>query len=167
MARIWARDEDDRWRAHPLSGTSMTLNDRGAGDDAPVTLIPTAGEARTLWCLVASPRREIRVNGWILPGGVRILSDRDEIRLPHGARFYYSDADPARVEPLPESAGVVCCGLCTAPIEVGSDAVRCPGCGVWHHASDKRDCWTYNPTCSSGDQPTSLTDESAWSPEDA
>lgn len=165
MPRIWMRNDHEGWRAVHLDGRGIILLTDNDPPDSAASVLPAAGDGRTLWCLVAAAGREARVNGWAIPGGVRILSDRDEIRLSRHARYYYSDADPAIVEPFPASVGAVPCGLCTAPIDPGTDAVRCPRCSVWHHANDERNCWTYNSVCSQCDQPTALTGDSVWSPD--
>jgi hypothetical protein len=119
------------------------------------------------WVLYSSPRGGVRVNATRLGLGMRLLRDRDEVRLGR-SRLIFSTERLARVEPFPGLGREVLCPRCKLPIDVGTPAVQCPNarCGLWFHQDVEHDlpCWTYAPTCASCEQPTSLEAGFAWTP---
>jgi hypothetical protein len=116
------------------------------------------------WALITSSPA-LRLNGAQVPLGLAILEDRDEIRLP-AVHAWFSTETQAQVEPFPPSATRGFCPRCKQAIDPGSSAVRCPGCGLWHHASDDLPCWTYAPTCAACAHTTDLDAGFRWTPED-
>ena len=76
----------------------------------------------------------VTVNAEPLISGLRVLADRDEIRIGR-SRLYFSAERCARVERFTGSSRPVHCPRCDAPIAAGELVVRCPGasCGLLHH----------------------------------
>lgn len=109
------------------------------GNDA-VVLLPLDDSGAVL---VSRPDAAVRINGQAMPAGLRVLSDRDEIRVNH-ERFYFTSQDPLVVEI--RKAEPVACPRCSGMIESGTPAVRCH-CGAWFHQSDEQPCFTYGETC--------------------
>lgn len=162
MAQLWIRGEADRWIGAPLTDEALDLNIGAAGDDVKVTVLPAPGTA-TGWALVGRPP-VAAINGLPLWVGIAVLDDRDEIA--GDARAYFSTEVTAEVAPYVLDRGA--CPRCKRALEPGTPAVRCPGCGVWHHQDDADGwtCWTYGPTCACCAQPTALDAGFRWTPED-
>ena len=118
------------------------------------------------WILFAEPHVRVLVNGSRVWLGLAALTDRDEIRLPDGSVRYFSTEALARVEPYTPATPGGRCPRCRQPIQPNTDAVRCPGCALWHHASADMPCWTYEPRCASCEQSTHLDAGFRWTPED-
>jgi len=169
VAHLWI-SESDGWAVLPLEEGSVTLGQvsRAAGRDpagCPAVLHRTRAGGREEWHLIAPAASGIAVNGLPLPGGLRTLDDRDELRLPGLGRVYFSTERQAVVEPLPDTGREVSCPRCRQGIAQGTPAVRCPGCELWHHASDELPCWSYAPTCALCSQSTESGAGFRWTPE--
>jgi len=122
--------------------------------------------------LAVAERRDVYVNGSPLVAGIRLLRDRDEIRMGNVQRLFFSTERLACTEPFPGSEKPVVCPRCKQEIKKAQPSVRCPNpkCGAWHHESAEEElpCWTYaaqcgNVTC---DQQTQLGSGYRWTPED-
>ena len=163
-----ARLEGDR---HVLWGDAeISLRPRSAAhaDDGsrPLILRVAVSSGDERWVVVHTPGSALRANGTALATGIRVLSHRDELRQAGIAgRVFFSLEGLAQVVPFDGVEGSRC-PRCQQPIELGSPAVRCPQCGVWHHESEEFGCWTYSPTCSLCDQPTELEGGFRWTPEE-
>jgi len=98
---------------------------------------------------------------------MRVLEDKDEIRTAGAGSLIFSTERRACVEPFPGMDRPAMCPRCGTEIEVNTPAVRCPGCGVWHHQNidNELPCWTYAETCATCDQPTDLGTDFRWTPE--
>jgi len=155
MAHLWVA-ESAGWVRAPLVG------DVPLGSDAAEIVCGERGADLT-WVLLGPPA--VRVNGVPLAAGVRVLRDRDEVRAA-GRRMFFSAETLATIEPMPALERPAICPRCRTAIEVGTLAVRCPKCHVWHHQSDELPCWLYGASCSVCDQPTALDAGYRWSPED-
>jgi hypothetical protein len=126
------------------------------------------------WALFAGPTARPLVNGLPSPIGLVILSDRDEIRWlsshdPSGSPahpLFFSTERLASIAPYPAGERRGLCPRCKQPLTPGDAAVRCPGCGLWHHATDALKCWTYGEHCAACQQTTSLDAGFQWTPED-
>lgn len=92
---------------------------------------------------------------------LRILGDRDEIMVA-GETLHFSTEGPVEVVPFPGQSAEVRCGRCQGEMREGEAAVRCPGCGAWHHQMEALACWSYDGKCSACEQPTPGV---AWQPE--
>jgi len=156
MAHVWVFDTNREWVPKLLSGEATSLADR-------VWLHPTVDPPGTWVVLTSEPG--LRLNGLPVPLGLAVLEDRDEIRMP-GFTAWFSTETQACVEPFPESASRGYCPRCKQAIVAATEAVRCPQCGLWHHASDELPCWGYAPTCAACDHDTSLDAGFRWSPEE-
>ncbi len=168
MPQLWIR-ESHEWAVLPLTTTPLTLASLPVASEglAPeALLVRGSGEGRADWHLVARPSSGISVNGLPLFAGVRTLLDRDEVRIPGLGVLFFSTERLAGVEPLPALGYDVSCPRCRQPIAAGAQAVRCPGCEVWHHGSAELPCWTYAPTCALCQQPTPLDAGFKWTPEE-
>ena len=119
--------------------------------DATLVRADVDGGAR--WLVLGPP--SVRVNGAPLVTGIAVLRDRDEL-LIDGARLYFSSEARPVVAPLQAGERAIRCPRCTVEIAPGTPAVACPGCGIWHHESDARRCWTHGSTCTACDQATAF-----------
>lgn len=185
MAHVWIRARDDEWQpvVVPEAGCALT----GAGPSALDAAADAPGDAAgavwirrvsapdgDTWALLASPSTRLLVNGLPASHGIVILSDRDEIRwsgsgATPGTRaepLFFSSERLAAVAAYPGEGHRGLCPRCKQPLAIGDPAVRCPGCGLWHHASDALPCWTYGEHCAACSQPTSLDAGFQWTPED-
>ena len=86
----------------------------------------------TTWVLLAPGESQVRINDAALESGIRILTDRDAIRVPGRSTIYFSTERLARIEAFPDAEHVYC-PRCKLMICEGGSAVCCPQCGVWHH----------------------------------
>jgi len=151
----------------------MPLAGGDGGHDAAVTarvLRVTIGAAREAWALTGAPGSFL-VNGVAIHTGVRVLQDRDEVRLGRSLAAYFSAESRACIEAYPRDDEPTC-PRCRLHIVRGETAVRCPNsdCRVWHHQgagdgqSGSRHCWTYHTRCAVCSQPTDLDGSFAWTP---
>jgi len=128
--------------------------------------LPAAGSRAFRWALLAGPHRRVWVNGSRLDLGLRLLDDRDHIRLDSGRSYYFSSEVLARAETYAGGAQPIQCARCKMEVRPGSRAVRCPSCGIWHHQTEERPCWTHAPTCALCDRTTELEGaQYQWVPE--
>lgn len=183
------------WCVHPLNGprffltadSERPLNSTAAGNPSSSTLLllRTSDRRGEQWLLLTGSDSRALVNGISLPLGIRALHDRDELLLVSDSsdqnstateaspaddsvrRLFFSTERLARVEPLVAGNKPICCARCKRPIAPGDMAVRCPSpqCGLWHHESPDKNCWTYIEHCALCDQPTSLEAGYRWTPE--
>lgn len=115
-----------------------------------------------LWVLIGT--EAVRVNGSPLLGGVRVLRDRDELRV--GARrCFFSEEEPPRLVSFPGAEPPVDCARCTQPLAAGDAAVRC-ACGLWHHQTPDLPCWADFAHCAQCPRPTALDGGYRWSPDE-
>jgi hypothetical protein len=169
-------DESCRWLAAPLVGDALHLPLRHEGHgavaptgtvappDRPASVLRVSGGDGEYWLLAGS--ESVRVNGLPLLAGIRVLRDRDEIRVDGDPPVYFSTEKLARVECFPGAARPTFCARCKVEIEVGSAAVQCPNCGVWCHETEELNCWSYPEarTCPLCDHRNSLDATYRWTP---
>jgi len=189
MAHLWVHRAEG-WEAQELKGKRFNLaglslprereEGREESDDAgnaqhvthggPAWLIAAEAGGPPVWALVAARGSNARVNGCPPVAGLRVLSDRDEIRIGAATEVYFSSESLASVVPFPASGPperMVRCGRCHQPIGLGDPAVRCPRCALWFHETAKWPCWTYSAECGGlCGQPTALDAGFSWAPED-
>jgi len=118
------------------------------------------------WFVLApAEKTAILINGVPLVAGIRVLRDRDEIRLSGADRLFFSTECLASAEPFPGLGQAVFCPRCKQEIAPQSDAVKCPQCEAWHHQSAEFPCWTYSERCALCDQLSNLDAGYRWTPE--
>lgn len=181
MAHLWLAT-DNQWQPAAIGDGVVALTSGGfvcvSCDGAPrgvkapsgrrtphwpneVPRVQLRGEGG-VWVLLAHAEA-VAVNGAPLRLGIRLLRDRDELRLATGERYYFSTERLATVEPFVR-AEPVCCPRCRQQIASGVPAVACPSCGAWCHQTDALPCWTYAATCPLCDQPSALEGGYRWTP---
>lgn len=171
MARVW--EYKDGWVAIEIGDSAVIgaaaifADDESCGKTKRAARVVAASGDR--WAVTAPPDLGVTINGDLLASGLRILKDRDSIRVPGGSTCFFSTERLASIEPLPATEEIFC-PRCKLPIEPGCAAVCCPQCGVWHHeqhvdGEDDHLCWTYAATCSLCEQATDLdAAEFRWTP---
>jgi hypothetical protein len=175
MAHLWVKDDSAEWAVLALDGQAFTLGTspprplaEAIGQDrlaSSVVLMRAGGAGGSAWVLVAGSARDVRVNGAALSLGIRVMKDRDEIRIRGTGTLFFSTESLARVEPFKADGHRLYCPRCKQQIEEGTSAVRCPGCAVWYHQDESLPCWTYSEVCALCPQQTSLDAGYRWTPE--
>ena len=177
MAYLWIH-ETDGWGLRCLAGGMMHLAQLAPAqaDSSPSSEIASSQSAAVLfrvgcdgseaWVIIAGPLAGVRVNGDAPQAGLRVLSDRDEIRTSDGRRYFFSGENLAEVQAFPGAERPVFCGRCRRQIADGAGAVRCPGCGVWYDQCAELPCWTYTDRCAFCGCATALDAGFVWTPED-
>jgi hypothetical protein len=188
MAHIWIREPglnnpgskeaQEGWAVLPLDCDAVGLaplpprrlqeGQEGAAEALRdgVGLFRRVREGRESWTLLSGRGRTVSINGFPLPGGIRVLDDRDEIRIDEAGTLFFSTEVQARIELFPGGDGPVHCARCKNGIEPGTPAARCPRCDIWHHESEDTPCWRYSVSCAMCDQPTDLEAGFRFTPED-
>ncbi len=119
------------------------------------------------WTLLAPSQSQVRINDTPLEIGIRVVVDRDAIRIADMPTMYFSTERLAGIEAYPDAEPVFC-PRCKMTISEGDSAVCCPQCGVWHHEQvpEGKGCWSYATTCALCDQATALDSAGfRWTPE--
>ena len=170
MSVLWIyREPEQQWQPMPLDGESIRLSgDQArpivAGGDAPASLIAPGPLGGAAWVMIASLGAGVCVNGVPLLLGIRVLLNRDAIRVGANECVYFSSESLAQVVPYPDQRAVPC-ARCKTDIAPGMQAVKCPKCGAWHHQSGDLACWAYHEKCARCDYPTAMDGQYHWSPE--
>lgn len=175
MAHLWVTTDANQWAVLPLEDEAFTLSTsppmpvRRPLDEGEVlsgvALVRTRGADAITWVLIAGTGSGVSVNGLPLATGIRVVSDRDEIRVPGVSNVYFSTESLARVEAFPGSDQTLFCPRCKQEIEQWAAAVKCPACGVWHHQTEELNCWTYSEVCALCAHATGLSAGFQWTPE--
>jgi hypothetical protein len=174
MAHLWIEDVPGAWGIWPLFRAQVAPLARvvppleGAPrPDASGPVLVGAEPGSPSWLLFASPASGVRVNGVHVSAGLRVLADRDEIRLGNGTTLFFSAEQLARIVPMPATDAPKVCPRCRQPIAIGTPAVSCPNapCGLWYHQSNEFPCWLYGARCSACEQETALDAGFRWTPE--
>ena len=179
MAHVWRmRRGSGEWTPLLLDGDAFALDSDGPAH-VPGLLTtqgaslglrrvedPAAHGGGTVWMLVVGRSGRVLVNGFPASLGLVALADRDELKLATGDSFFFSTEALAHVAPFPASGAGGFCPRCKQHIDPGTPAVRCPGCGLWHHASGDLPCWTYAAQCSACPHETALDAGFRWTPEE-
>lgn len=181
MATIWSQqnDEGGGWAATALDGEPEAFFLTG-DPQSPVSARQSEGAARgdvclvrrmalsgtEAWTLVAPDGAAVSINGDPVMLGMRVLRDRDEIRVSQREAVFFSTEQPAVVEDFPGIGKAARCPRCQQQVKVGSRAVRCPQCSLWYHQDDDLPCWTYSDECGVCGRRTDLEMGFSWTPED-
>jgi hypothetical protein len=178
MAHLWISGEHGDWAPVLLDAIAFTLDDGRPTrvSDPAIAAAPRDGAAIAVrrvetatgvhWALLAGHDARVLVNGAPVRHGIVVLADRDELRFDGKPALFFSTEILARVEPFPEDGGGGFCPRCKQPIAPGALAVKCPGCGLWHHASDELPCWSYAEQCAACPRHTTPDAGFEWTPED-
>jgi hypothetical protein len=156
------RASTEAWQPMPLGSDGFTLPGAGAAGANAAAMIARVAPAS--WCALAASD-DVFVNGDRVRLGVRILRDRDEIRIG-GVSHFFSTESLACVEAY--SGDGIQCARCQTEIASAQAAVRCPQCAVWHHEDPQAQlpCWSYRDRCARCPQPTALDGTYRWLPEE-
>jgi len=163
MAHRWKYDGyagqsgNDDWLIIPLDDDIAPLE---SSDSGPTLLRSSVGADS--WVLIGSA--DTTLNGEALRLGVRVLRDRDAIATATTSQFFGTER-AAHVQPFPGAEKVVYCPRDKQVIEPGSEAVRCPGCGLFVHESAELPCYSCSSTCVCG-HPSNLDGRLRWTPAD-
>jgi hypothetical protein len=177
MAHLWVEEElsgvagkgEREWLVASLEGDAFALaagrpvpaGEAGAQSDvAGPLLVRDRTDAGQVWVLIGPAAA--RLNGRELVAGLRVLADRDEIRVG-SHRVYFSDEILPSIQPFPGGDGPTHCPRCRVELHAGDLAVRCR-CLVWFHQTAEMPCFTYSSECPVCGQPTSLDAGYRWSP---
>ena len=170
---MWVKDISDEWTVIQLDGDAYALSGgpldpvhwRVRTDNGHAYIIRHKSSEKEVWLTLTTPRdRRLRINGMRPSLGIRVLRDRDEIRVD-GERLFFSSERLAAPEPFPGADQAIMCPRCKQEIIDNSTAIKCPQCGVWHHQSEEFPCWTYSERCALCDQSSSLDSGYRWTPE--
>ena len=184
MAHFWMQEEleggkgerpaNRKWVVRSVTEEKETLfASEGSETGERAVLVRAGGSApggSEVFALLGST--SVRINSARLATGLKVLQDRDQVRIGSGQPSYFSTERLPRVEPFPGADRKIMCPRCHLEISAGMPAVRCPnpGCGVWHHQITEGEkplaCWSYHTICSICSGPTSLEAGYRWSPED-
>jgi hypothetical protein len=169
MPVLWIQHEQEqRWSPVPLNGEAVALpidpeqQASAEVDRASAVLLPLSGGSDRF--LIAGSDAAVWINGDPLVLGIRVLRDRDVIRVGAGECVVYSAEALPSVVSFDEQRQVPC-ARCKTDITAGFLAVRCPKCGAWHHQGGDLLCWTYTEKCAGCDQPTAMDGCYHWTPE--
>ena len=174
-----------------LSRDVMTLTDAGVypasiGQDQTavqdqVFILSCAHSEERNWIVIAGRETPVWVNARLLQAGIRVLQDRDEVRIHQKRSVFFSTEELARVVPFPAGTSPVFCPRCKQPLVVGTPSVQCPRCFLWHHHQQHQQdeahalegledeasslgCWEYSASCAMCDQLTDLQTGFRWTP---
>lgn len=173
MAHLWVKSEDQQWALLPLEADGFCLSshpprlldqERQMLSEQ-VALFRERGGVHESWILLCGARKQVSVNGFPLVAGIRVLSDRDEIRIEGAGTLFFSGEKLARVEAFPGGDSTVHCARCTRELHAGTPAVRCSFCALWHHEEEGSLCWTYDGSCAECSHSTKLNARYSWTPE--
>lgn len=165
MANLWHNSSRDVWIPTELRTTALLGGDpiefvEQTSTDLPrgeVLLFQSCGKDEiSRWLLLAPRNIPVRINNTSLECGIRVLADRDAIRISDRPTVYFSIEQLARIVAFPDVEQT--CARCKLPISKGDDALCCPQCGVWHHEhqGEGRKCWSYGDRCTVCNQVTDL-----------
>lgn len=171
MPGIFAK-RDGQWRIHPV-GMSPSLLRLDPASVEPSARLESSANACLLvriaggrqWAALVADEPRVHHNGTRIAAGLRMLEHRDALALAGAESLFFTAEEPAFIEPFAATAAVTC-PRCRGEVHLGDNAVRCPSCGVMHHETVNRNCWTYAPTCALCSQPTALDAGLRWTPEE-
>jgi Prokaryotic RING finger family 1 len=174
MAHIWTMErETGEWAVHSLAGAeAFRLCDRGVEPvgtaEAPAGPLlqryRTALHTHDQWALLLEPGTRIHANGEAVETGIRVLRNRDMVKLGNGLELVFSTEDLPAVVAVPSERIGTRCARCTRPFGADDRVVVCPRCATSHHAMEALPCWNALPGCAACGASTS-GDEYAWTPE--
>ena len=119
MAGVWMTGSCGDWQRVPLAANPFILRGNvapqpGVGEGrrprTEALILHTRSADPTAWVLICGSHSAVRVNGWRLDLGLRLLADKDEIVLldavaPGVGRFFFSTEVVRRLRPLQPRMG--------------------------------------------------------------
>ena len=171
MAHLWVRSKDDEWRELPLEATALDMTQyppaplRSPSAASNVALFPRQAETAG-WVLLWRHGHDVYINGIPLDTGIRLLQNRDEVRIDGRDPLFFSTEVLPFVESFTAADRDVYCPRDKSKVEPGTPSVRCPQCGVVYHQSEDRPCYTYSPHCATCPRSTDLEAGYEWVPSD-
>jgi hypothetical protein len=141
--------------------------EQACGDPQGAALLRSSDSSgRDLWIAVDNQGSGLRINGFPLSTGARVLCHRDELRIGEGEAAYFSTERLATIEAYGADDEPVC-PRCRGPVLRGQLSVSCPDCRVRYHQDDgvQRPCWQYAPSCATCSAPTDPDAGFRWTPE--
>jgi hypothetical protein len=176
MATIW-KETPDGFAPAPLqfTGGSAALGISEDSECQPDTLrvVPFRDGNKSSLALLVGQQVAVRVNGWPVIGGIRVLDHKDEITI--GAQRMYFSAESQPVVATYRNDGSrrrPRCPICRAEVQDDQQIVCCPGCSrIYHQTTATADvqakpCWTYAAECRFCGHPTSMSGEPTWRPDE-
>jgi len=174
VAHLWVKNQSDRWCVLPLESEAYSLvssppkplnmsEDHVAVSSA---YLLSSGGDQPAWVVISNEPGFVSVNGEPLTIGIRTITDLDEIRVRNAGTVFFSTESLPAAEKFVAADRPIFCPRCKQAIEHGDEAVKCPGCGVWHHQTPELGCWTYAPTCALCSRSSDLTAGFQWTPEE-
>ncbi len=173
MPYLWSLNRDLDWIPRQLAEDPGNPVENMVVADLDIVK-PRDGRFNEKYVLLWSPQHTVRLNGLQLTSGIRILADRDEIRVNNDPPVFFSSEQLVTDEVYEASdtgdkggpASDALCPRCEKPLIEGKPVVRCPGCSLAYHysSSDKnRDCWGFASKCSCGHS-TEMGNGFRWTP---
>jgi len=167
MPHLWKEDRptgngEPEWVVQPLDGEAAVQLGEASAATAAALLLRSRTDQGETWLAMSATPSGVALNGAPLHAGIRVLADRDEIRVAGVGRVFFSTEQLARVVPFPGADTPTFCPRCKQDI-AAAPAVRCPSCRRWYHQSDEYPCWTYTAQCLCG-HPTALDAGFQWTP---
>jgi len=180
MPYLFYREGEDDWVPRPLedkpvdltpptSSEISTTTAESASEEAAM-LVPVEGDGPgVVWTLLWGTKWTMRVNGKYQATGIRVLYNRDEIKVGEGDHdpVFFSTEKLAHVETFEGSDHEIVCPRCKRTIEANTPVVACPICEVYYHFCEDKDhdCWGYSSECLCGHS-TSMDLGFLWTPQE-
>jgi Zn finger protein HypA/HybF involved in hydrogenase expression len=164
MPYLWSMNAESEWVPTPVADQPVELVE--IGEVNRVTLSHAEdGRVADSWVLLWGPNNNVRLNGLRLQTGVRVLADRDEVKVDSHPPVFFSAETLVEVETFESGENELYCPRCKKPVEEGTSIVRCPACKLaYHYSEDKeRNCWNYSTKCTCGHS-TAMDAGFQWTP---
>ena len=182
MAHLWLHQQSQKppWAILLLDEYSKVFLVGDAGNTPRIVCNPANSDSlfgclirqsgpggKDWWVFAATVDSPVYVNGVLLSLGLRVLRDRDEIRIGLSTPLFFSYESLAQIESFPGGPKPTKCPRCQQEIASDTPAVRCPQCSIWYHQNPKTElpCWTYSKTCAKCTQVTQIEAGYRWTPE--
>lgn len=143
MAIVWWACEGNSWEWKEVDAEWIDLtsipprfsahDSANAEMGAQIAHSPADAAEADGWFLMHPRDSRVWCNGRPSVLGMRVLIDRDEIRVEGVGRFYFSTETLPKSVPYPKDADPAMCGACAQQINPGDWSCTCPDCGVCHH----------------------------------
>jgi hypothetical protein len=166
MPYLWNLNENLDWTPRKMAEKSVEVVASKVDANVCIVKPPRDGSLTEKYVLLWAPGKMVRLNGLEANAGIRVLCDRDEIRVGSEPPVFFSAEVLVQDEVFIAADTEMLCPRCERPLEDGAPVVRCPACSLAFHYNrdDKtKDCWEYAPTCTCG-QSTEMGTGFKWTP---